>query len=136
MMYISLLSTLSVPVEKLLFDAAGLKDALTGTMSFDTDITLSGSTYEEQVKSLLGKVKFLIKDGQFGPFGRLENMILAENIRESEFFKSTIGRALEPLVTIDTTHYSTLSGELDFKDGVTTIGAINSSGNILSSLDS
>lgn len=117
--------------EKLLFEAASMKDALSGTTSFETNISLSGTTYEEQVKSLLGKVKFVIKDGQFGPFGRLENMILAENIRESEFFKSTIGRALEPLVTIDTTHYSTLSGELDFKDGITTINSINSSGNIL-----
>jgi len=117
--------------EKLLLQAAGMKEALSGAMWFKTDLSLSGSTYEEQVKSLLGKVHFMIKNGQFGPFGRLENMILAENIRESEFFKSTIGRALEPLVTIDTTHFSTLEGEMSFKDGITNIDFINSSGNVL-----
>ena len=117
--------------EKLLLEAAAMKDTLTGTATFETDISLSGTTYEEQVKSLLGKVVFSVKDGQFGPFGRLENMILAENIRESEFFKTTIGRALEPLVTIDTTHFSSLDGELSFKNGITNIESITSSGNIL-----
>lgn len=117
--------------EKLLLEAAAMRDTLTGKTNFSTDISLSGSTLEEQMKSLAGKVNFTIKDGQFGPFGRLENMILAENIRESEFFKSTIGKALEPLITIDTTHFSTLDGKLTFKDGIVTIEPINSSGNIL-----
>lgn len=120
-----------INTEKLLLEAAATKDALTGKTEFSTDISLSGSTLEEQMKTLAGKVKFTVKDGQFGPFGRLENMILAENIRESEFFKSTIGKALEPLVTIDTTHFSTLDGELTFKNGIVTIDPINSSGNIL-----
>ena len=105
-----------VDVAKALLDAAGMKNMLFGTAEFDTDISLKGSTYEEQMKSLKGNVNFLIRDGQFGPFGKLENLILAENIRESAFFQSFIGNMLSGLLTIDTTHFSELKGALSFEE--------------------
>ena len=83
------------------------------------------------MKSLKGTVNFLIKDGQFGPFGRLENMILAENIRESQFFQSFIGNLLSGLLTIDTTHFAELKGTLNFDDGICYIEPITSAGDIL-----
>jgi len=104
---------------------------LSGTAEFDTDISLSGFTLEAQMQSLKGTVNFSVKDGQFGPFGKLENLILAENIRESQFFQSTIGNMLNGLLTIDTTHFSELNGNLSFEDGVCYIDPITSSGNIL-----
>ena len=121
-----------VDVEKALLDSAGMKDTLSGTASFDTDISLSGATYEEQMKSLLGQVNFSVKDGQFGPFGKLENLIIAENIRESQFFQTALGGVISGLTTIDTTHFSELQGTLNFKDGVCNIAPITSLGNILS----
>ena len=78
-----------VNVEQALLDAANMKDTLSGTASFKTDISLKGATYEEQMRSLKGKVNFTVKDGQFGPFGKLENLIIAENIRESQFFQTS-----------------------------------------------
>ena len=121
----------NVDVEKAMLDAAGMKGMLTGNAEFDTDISLSGTTIEEQMKSLKGNVNFLIKDGQFGPFGKIENLILAENIRESQFFKSFIGNLLSGLLTIDTTHFSELKGALSFEDGICYIEPITSSGDIL-----
>lgn len=120
-----------VNVEKALLDAAGMKDTLFGKAEFDTDISLQGSTMEEQMKSLKGTVNFLIKDGQFGPFGKLENMILAENIRESKFFQTFIGNMLSGLLSVDTTHFSELKGTLNFEDGICYIDPITSSGDIL-----
>ena len=120
-----------VNVEKALLDAAGMKDAVFGKAEFDTDISLQGSTMEEQMKSLKGTVNFLIKDGQFGPFGKLENMILAENIRESKFFQTFIGNMLSGLLSVDTTHFAELSGTLNFEDGICYIEPITSSGDIL-----
>ena len=119
-------------VEKTLLDCANLKDTLSGTMDFDTNISLKGSTYEEQVKSLKGSVNFLMKNGTLGPFGKLENLIMAENIRESEFFKSTIGSVLNSLLSFDTTHYNLLSGHLTFNNGLVDINPIKSEGNIMS----
>ena len=121
----------NLDVEKALLDACGMKDMLSGTAEFDTKISLEGVTIEEQMKSLKGNVNFLIKDGQFGPFGKIENLILAENIRESQFFQTAIGGMLSGLVTIDTTHFSELIGSLSFEDGICHIDPITSLGNIL-----
>lgn len=120
-----------IDVAKAMLDAAGMKDMLSGTAEFNADISLSGTTMEEQMKSLKGTVDFDVKDGQFGPFGKIENLILAENIRESAFFQSTIGNMLSGLLTIDTTHFSELIGNLSFEDGICHINPITSLGNIL-----
>jgi hypothetical protein len=119
-------------VEQALQDAAAMKDTLSGTADFKADISLKGATYEEQMQSLKGTVDFDVKDGQFGPFGKLENLILAENIRESAFFQTALGGMLSGLLTIDTTHFSELTGSLSFEDGICHIDPITSLGNILS----
>ncbi len=119
-------------VEQTLLDAANMKDTLTGTMDFDTDISLKGATYEEQMKTLKGIVTFTMKNGQLGPFGRLENLIMAENIRESAFFQSAIGSVLNSLLSVNTSHYNVLNGKLTFENGITQINPITSSGDIMS----
>ena len=121
-----------IDVEQALLDGANMKDTLSGTASFSTDISLKGATYEEQMKSLKGNVDFSVKDGQFGPFGKLENLIIAENIRESQFFQTALGGVISGLTTIDTTHFSELNGKLSFNNGICHIEPITSLGNILS----
>lgn len=121
-----------INVEKALLDAAGMKDTLSGIANFNAKLSLEGMDLDTQMKSLKGNVDFTVKDGQFGPFGKIENLILAENIRESQFFQTALGGIISGLTTIDTTHFSDLSGNLSFKDGVCHIDPITSLGNILS----
>lgn len=120
-----------VDVDKAMVDAAGIKNTLSGKTDFTVNISLKGSTYEEQMKSLQGGVAFHAKDGQYGPFGKIENLIIAENIRESEIFKSALGGVISKLTTIDTTHYNDLSGVITFKDGICKIEEITSAGDVL-----
>ncbi len=122
----------NIDVEKAMADACGMKDTLSGTADFNADITLSGVTLEEQMRSLKGNVDFSVKDGQFGPFAKLENLILAENIRESQFFQTALGGIISGLLTIDTTHFSELNGSLSFNDGICYLDPITSLGDILS----
>lgn len=122
----------NLDVEQTLLEAAAMKDTLTGTMDFDAKISLKGATYEEQMKTLKGTVDFEMKKGSLGPFGKIENLILAENIRESAFFQSSIGLVLNSLLSFDTTKYETLTGNLSFNDGITQINPIKSSGDIMS----
>jgi len=112
-------------------DAANMSDAISGTTSFNMKASMQGSTYEEQMKSLKGNVNFKIKNGTFGPFGKLENMILSENIRQSKFFETTIGGIVSGLATIDTAHFSELIGKMTFKDGCAIINPITSKGNVM-----
>ena len=122
----------NIDVDKAMRDACAMKDTLSGTADFKVNVTLSGITLEEQMRSLKGDVDFTVKDGQFGPFAKLENMILAENIRESKFFETALGGIISGLLTIDTTHFSDLSGHLSFNNGICYLDPITSLGNILS----
>ena len=87
----------NVDADDMLVNAANMKDTLSGTAEFTTDITLSGATYEEQMKTLKGDIWFRMKNGTYGPFSKLENFFLAENIRENPVFKNTIGLILTPI---------------------------------------
>ncbi len=122
----------NLDVQKALLQAAAMDNMLYGTAEFDADLSLRGTTYEEQMKSLKGFVNFKVKDGQFGPFGKLENLIIAENIRESEFFQTTLGGVINSLTSVDTTHFDTLLGSLTFDKGIATINPITSIGDALS----
>ena len=121
----------NLDADKTLADAANMKNMISGNLDFKTDITLKGATYVEQMKSLKGDVNFELTDGQYGPFAKLENFFLAENIRENAFFKNTIGVILTPITTIDSTHYEKLNGKVSFKNGVVNLGSIKSQGDIL-----
>ncbi len=119
-------------VEKVLLDVMNMKDTLSGNMNFIADISMKGVSQLEQMESLGGYVDFNIKDGQLGPFGKIENFIMAENIRENAFFSSTIGSVITNLVTIDTSRFNELYGHLTFADGFAHIAPIKSQGNVLS----
>ncbi len=119
-------------VEKILLDVMEMKDTLSGNLNFIADISLKGVTPEEQMKTLKGFVDFNVKDGQLGPFGKFENFLMAENIRENAFFSSTIGSIITNIVTIDTSHFNSLFGHLTFKDGFADISPIKSQGNVMS----
>lgn len=118
-------------VEKALLALANMKDTLSGDLAFRTDITLSGASMEEQMKSLKGTVTFAMTDGQLGPFGKLENMILAENIRESQFFQTALGGVINNLATVDTSHFSLMNGQILFDNGIAHINPITTIGNVM-----
>ena len=124
----------NIDANSMLDEAANLKDTLFGVLKFETNISLKGSTYKEQMKSLSGTVSFEVKDGQYGPFAKLENFFLAENLRENPIFKNTIGVILTPLATIDSSHFELLKGSVNFKNGIVYLNSITSQGNVLSLL--
>ena len=117
-------------VEQTLLEAANMKDTLTGTMDFDANLSLKGSTYEEQVKSLKGNVNFTMKNGSLGPLGKIENLISADNLSSSSAVKKLINTTITS--TIDTSKYNTLKGHLSFNQGIAQINPITSSGDYMS----
>ena len=117
-------------VEQTLADAAAIKDTLTGTMDFNADISLKGTTYEEQMKTLKGDVSFTMKDGSLGPFAKLENLVAADNLKSIALLNSIVGSALKS--TYDTSKYNTLKGYLIFNNGVAQINPITSVGDYMS----
>ena len=123
----------NIDIEKALLDSSGMKDTLSGKAEFDAKLKIDGSatTQQAQMKGIEGEVNFTAKNGQFGPFGKLENMILAENIRESQFFQTALGGIINSISTIDTTHFNELNGKIHLKNGICNISHITSRGNVM-----
>ena len=119
--------------EKAALDAANLKDVITGKLSFYADLVMdvAASTFENQMKSIEGTIDFIIQNGQLGPFGKLENMILAENIRESSFFQTALGGVINNLTSIDTTHFENMNGHIIMKNAIVGISPVYSNGSVL-----
>ncbi len=111
---------------------ANMKDTITGELSFDTQISLTGLTFEEQVKTLDGAFNFTIKDGQAGPFSKIENIFLSENLRESEFFKTAMGSVISSAVSVDTSRFDNLKGTIKFDGtGIAKIDPVTMEGSTL-----
>ncbi|MBR3889916.1 AsmA family protein [bacterium] len=120
-----------INTEKALKDAVNMTDSISGTTSFEMKASLQGTTYEQQMKSLKGGVEFKIEDGALGPIGRIENMILAENIRQSKFFETALGGIVGGLATVDTAHFDELKGTIKFNNGKAYIEPITTQGNVM-----
>lgn len=121
----------NIDSNKLLTDSANLKNTISGLLNFNTNISLCGATYLEQMKSLKGNLDFEIKDGSYGPFAKLENFFLAENIKQNALFKNTVSSLITPLKAIDTTKFKKLTGKLSFNNGTIKLNPITSQGDTL-----
>ena len=123
----------NIDVERAFLEVMNMKDTLSGTASFDTDLTINGAatTLEDQMKGVNGTINFKIVDGQLGPFGRLENLILAENIRESQFFQTALGGVINSLTSIQTSHFDVLNGHIVMDNGDVSLDPITSVGPVM-----
>ena len=108
--------------------AVGLKNALSGKLNFNTNVTLHGATDVEMMKNLKGKASFKISDGTFGNIGRFEHFLFAQNLQQSTIIKSAVN-SVKSLPTIkNTAQFKTISGDLTFNNGWATLNPVKTSG--------
>lgn len=108
--------------------AAGIKNALSGKLSFNAKLTLSGVTEAEMMKSLNGGVGFKIEDGAFLNIGRLENLLSAQNISANSILRAALAPITALPVIKNTANFKYITGELSFKNGWAQVKSIKTSG--------
>ena len=108
--------------------AAGIKNALSGTLGFNANVTLHGATDVEMIKNLKGKASFNISDGELGNIGRFENMLLAQNLMTNSVIKAAVN-SVQALPTVKSTaKFKTITGNMSFNDGWAYLDPIKTSG--------
>ena len=117
--------------EKAVSGAAGIKNALSGTLNFNTKLSLTVADYNEMMHSMKGALNFSVKDGAFGTIGRIENLLQADNIVNNTLLKSTVTAITKAIGIADTAKFSYINGELAFSDGWAELKPIKSSGPLL-----
>jgi hypothetical protein len=118
--------------EKAVAGAVGISNALTGTLGFDTKLTLKAVDYEDMMRSMRGKLSFKVTEGSFGNIGRLENLLGAGNIVANNILKTTVATLSNLNPIKDTAKYDYIIGEMNFSNGWANIDYIKSTGKTLS----
>lgn len=106
----------------------GLKDQVIGNVDFNADVRLKGATYEEQMKTLNGKVNFSLKDGQMGSLGRFETFLKADNLLTQNFISTKIGSIISAVAPYNTGKFEYLKGDINIYNGVASLDSVKMSG--------
>lgn len=108
--------------------AAGIKNALSGTLGFNAKITTSGATDVQMMKNLKGNVSFNIDNGTLGNLGRLENLLSAQNITANSIMRAALAPITSLSVIKNTSNFKYITGDLSFNNGWANIKSIKTSG--------
>ncbi len=114
--------------EKAVAGAAGIKNALSGRLGFNADVTLHGATDVEMMKNLKGKVSFEIIDGAFGNIGRFENFLFADNISSNSVLKAAVSSISALPAIKNTAEFKSVSGDLTFNNGWANLNPVKTTG--------
>lgn len=117
--------------EKAIAGAAGIKNALSGTLGFDTKMNLTVGDYNDMMRTLGGNLSFKITNGAFGTIGRLENFLGASNIANNTILKSTVSTLSNLGGIKNTAEFDYLSGDMTFSNGWANLKSIKSAGKTL-----
>lgn len=117
--------------EKAVHGAVGIKNAISGTLGFNTKLTLKVVDYDEMMRSLKGDLSFDIKNGSFGAIGRFDKMLQANNIMTNGILKTTTNTLINSVGLADTAKFEYLDGSLSFANGWAELKPVKSSGKTL-----
>lgn len=117
--------------EKAMAGATGIKNALSGTLGFNTKMNLTVGDYNDMMRTLGGNLNFKITNGAFGTIGRLENFLGASNIANNTILKSTVATLSNLSGIKNTAEYEYLSGDMTFSGGWANLKSIKSAGKTL-----
>ena len=97
--------------------AAGIKNALSGTLGFTVNSTLSGSTDVEMIKNLKGKMSFEVNEGAFLSIGKLENLLAADNIVKNVVMRTALAAVSTIPVVKNSANFQYIKGDMTFNNG-------------------
>lgn len=117
--------------EKAIEGAAGIKKALTGTLGFNTKLTLTVLDYNAMMKSMKGDLSFDVKNGAFGSIGRFEGLLGAANIVNNAILKNTVASITNATGLTNTATFDKIEGYLTFSDGWANLNSVKSTGKAL-----
>lgn len=111
--------------------AVGIKNALTGVLGFSTKLAMQGLTDKEIIQSMKGNIDFNVDDGKFLSIGRLENLVLAQNVSSNSVLKSALS-AMSTFATVqEADKFKYIKGNLILSNGCANLSKIIVSGPLM-----
>ena len=110
---------------------SGIKNALSGTLGFDIDVTTKGATDTEIMKNLLGKLNFEINNGKFLNVGRFDTLLYAQNIVGNAILKAAVTAVTDTPIIQNTAEFKNIKGSMTFNNGFANLNPITVAGNLM-----
>ena len=110
--------------------AAGISNALSGTLGFTAKLKLNAfaSDFNAMMKSVSGDVTFDVKDGHYANIGRLDNLLLAQNLAANAILKAALAPVRNMPVVQNTSNFKTINGSLSLQNGIAKLKSVKSAG--------
>ena len=110
--------------------AAGIPNALSGVLGFDADLRLNAfaTDFNAMLKSITGSVSFDVKDGHYANIGRLDNLLLAQNLAANAILKAALAPVRNMPVVQNASNFKLINGSLTLANGIANLKSIKSSG--------
>lgn len=106
----------------------GRNDDINGQLDFDSNVSITGYTKNELLRSLKGYTNFIISDGKMGALGKFEHLLYAQNVVSNSVFKATLNLMAKALTVKNTGVYKYMKGKIAFSDGWANIDWVKTSG--------
>lgn len=110
---------------------AGIKNALSGSLSFKTNIVTSGVTDVEIMKNLKGNASFDVIDGKFLNVGRFDNLLYAQNILGNAILKAAVTSVTNLPIIQNTAEFKSITGDLTLSSGWANLKYIKTAGPLM-----
>lgn len=109
-----------------------LSIAASGKLSAVIDAEFIGFDVDEVIKTINGKIKFSIENGELSQFAKLERFLQAGNILSQGFLKLTLNSTLSAITKQNTGDFKIIEGNLKVQNSIAEIENVTTSGSNMS----
>ena len=108
--------------------AAGIKNALTGTLAFNADVNFKGADYNDMMRTLKGTTDFEIKKGNLMNLGSLDKFLFAQNLTKNLVLKAAGQSASSSSSVKNASQFEYIKGKLSFANAYANLQPVTLSG--------
>ncbi len=101
---------------------------VSGVLNGIAKLSLRGTTFDQQMKTLDGQVMFDLSDGQYGEAARFERFLQAGNLLTQSILNLNLNQTISAVTSRNTGEFKSIEGKISFSDGWANITSFESSG--------
>lgn len=110
--------------------AAAIPNALSGVLGFNANLKLNAfaPSYNSLLKSITGNVSFDVQNGHYANIGRLDNLLLANNLAANVILKTALAPIRNMPVVQNASEFKSINGGLTLNNGIANLNTVKSTG--------
>lgn len=105
-----------------------INDNMRGKLDFKSNVSTSGYTRSQHIKTLKGISDIYAYNGQMGTLGKFEHYLYAQNLMSQTLMRSTVNIIAQAVAARDTGRFKYLNMHVSYSDGFANVSSLKFSG--------